>query len=466
MPTLPVNSCFIRKEMFGMSAWNYECLRLRLKALAGGKKYRYSRPVEGNFNCLAPGEFDWWKYKYYIRQIEKAEKGKGIEQFFKVQDLSFSGKGMRKEGKFILTAGGDLLSGSEVTPQTTKHLWDDVKDFYFHADTVYANLETPFAASHTVGNAPKSGIKSAPTLNGTPEMFERFVNGGRGISFFSTANNHCLDAGESGLLETLDFLDSRGYPHVGTARTCEERDSIPILERNGVKIAFISYTFSLNGKTTPEGKEYLTNYIRLNKPNADLSLIRQHARVARQRGADIVIACLHWSLEFEAYPIENVIYMGHRVLKEAGVDVILGNHAHVIQPLEKYHFTDPVSGEEKDGLIAYSLGNLVSDFNTKDCRMSLLLKIGFNKGIQDGREKTVISSLHLKPIYTYKKYAGGQCTDFRLLDFLKLIEQLKAGKNRFGIGKRERKEIFRLEKLFYQLLPEKYSNLIEKAAVE
>ncbi len=58
------------------------------------------------------------------------------------------------------------------------------------------------------------------------------------------------------------------------------------------------------------------------------------------------------------------------------------------------------------------------------------------------------------------------CTDFRLLDFLKLTEQLKAGKNRFGIRKRERKEIFRLESLFYQLLPEKHSNLIEKAAVE
>ncbi len=445
-----------------MSHWNAEKLKLRLQALTGGDRYRYSRPVEGNFNCLAPGEFDWWKYKYYIRQIEKAEKGKDIERFFKEQNLSFQTDGFKKESEFVLSAGGDLLSGSEITPQTTEHLWDDVKDFYFDADTVYANLETPFAVSKKAGNAPKSGITDAPSLNGTAEMFDRFVNGGKGITFFSTANNHALDAGKDGLLETLNFLDAHGYPHVGTARTQEERDRIPIVEKNGIRVAFIAYTFSLNGKETPAGKEYLANYIRLNKPDSDLSLIRQHVSAARQKGADIVVACLHWSLEFESYPVSNVIHMGHRVLKETGADVILGNHAHVIQPLEKYHFTDPLTGAEKDGLIAYSLGNLVSDFNTKNCRTSLLLKIGFAKGTQDGKPKTVINRLQVKPIYTYKHYDSGKCTDFRLLDFLKLTRQLKAGNNRFGIGKKEEKEIFRLERLFYRLLPEKYNYLTEK----
>jgi poly-gamma-glutamate capsule biosynthesis protein CapA/YwtB (metallophosphatase superfamily) len=445
-----------------MPKGNAERIKLRLRALAGGKQYRYSRPVEGNFNCLAPEEFDWWKYKYYIRQIEKAEKGKEIERYFQEQDLSFQNQDFKKEREFTLTAGGDLLPGSEITPQTTKHLWDDIKEFYFGADAVYANLETPFAASQQVGNAPKSGITDAPKLNGTAEMFDRFVNGGKGITFFSTANNHCLDAGESGLTETLDFLDSRGYPHVGTARTPEELDEIPIIEKNGIKIAFIAYTFSLNGKNPSAGKEYMVNYIRLNKPDADISLIRQHALSARQNGADIVIVCLHWSLEFESYPIENVIHMGHRVLNETGADVILGNHAHVIQPLEKYHFIDPFSGEEKDGLIAYSLGNLVSDFNTKNCRTSLLLKIIFAKGTQAGKQKTVIGSLRLSPIYTYKKYESAQCTDFRLLDFLSLTSQLKAGNNQYGFRKREQKEIFRLERLFDQLMPEERAQLFGK----
>lgn len=445
-----------------MSDWNAEQLKLRLKALAGGDRYRYSQPVEGNFNCLAPGEFDWWKYKYYIRQIEKAEKGKGIEQFFNEQDLSFQHGSFENESTFTLTAGGDLLPGSEITKKTTEHLWDDIQDFYFHADVVYANLESPFALSRHLGNAPKIGITDAPALNGTAEMFDRFVNDGKGITFFSTANNHCLDEGESGLIETLNFLDARGYAHIGTARTKEERDDIPIVVKNGIKIAFVAYTFSLNGKQTPDGKEYMADYIRLNKPDTDISIIRQHVLTARKKGADIVIACLHWSLEFESYPISSVIHMGHRILKETGVDIILGNHAHVIQPLEKYHFTDPVSGEEKDGLIAYSLGNLVSDFNTKNCRISLLLKIRFAKGLQDGKQKTVIDSLQLRPIYTYKKYNSAVCTDFRLLDFQELTQQLKAGNNRFGISSKEEKEIFRLERLYKQLLPKKSAIQTEK----
>ncbi len=433
--------------------WDTERLRLRIQALAGGRRYRYSRPVEGNFNCLAPGEFDWWKYKYYIRQIERAEHGKGIEEFFMGQKLTFLGDGFKKDSEFTLTAGGDLLSGSEITPQTTGHLWDDVADFYFNADTVYANLETPFACSQGVGNAPKSGITSAPTLNGSAEMFARFENGGKGITAFSTANNHALDAGEVGLEETLDFLDMHGCLHVGTARTEQERDAIPMVEKNGVKIAFISYTFSLNGKILPEGKEYLVNYIRLNKPDSDLSLIQKHVRSARRNGADIVVACLHWSLEFESYPVSNVIHMGHRVLRETGADVILGNHAHVVQPLESYRFTDPVTGAEKTGLIAYSLGNLVSDFNTKNCRMSLLVKIRFAKGSQNGTPASGIQAIQLKPIYTHKRYNLGQCSDFRLLDFLKLSQQLKNGDNRLGITKKEVREILRLERLYNRLIP-------------
>lgn len=445
-----------------MPGLNLEKAKLRVSTLGNRNKYRYSRPVEGNFNDLAPGEFTWWKYKFYIKQVEKAEKGKHIEQYFLKQDLSFSlDPAFEKKSSFTLTAGGDLLPGDQITPSATEHVWDDVKDFYFAADTVYANLETPFALSQPVGNAPKSGIKDAPKLNGTEEIFNRFVNNGKGINFFSTANNHCLNQGVSGLMDTLNFLDSKGYGHVGTSRTVNERDDVPIIRKNGVNVAFLSYTFSLNGDELPTGKEYIANYIRLNKPDEDISLVKQHVQTARSKKADIVVACLHWSLEFESYPIENVIKMGHRILDETGVDVILGNHAHVIQPIERYRFTDPFSGKQKDGIIVYSLGNLISDFVTKNCRISWLVKLNFAKGIQDGKEKTVIEDLKIKPVYTYKRFESGKCVDFRLLDFLTILREQKTGKSRFTFNKKEEKELFRLEKLFYKLLPAKQNGLLE-----
>lgn len=439
---------------------NLELEKLKLIEEFKNEKYQYSQSVEGNFSCLEPGEFSWWKYKYYIRQIENAEQGKHIEEYFNNQDLEFRvDKDFKATSDFILTAGGDLLTGDQITPYTTKHLWDDIEAFYFYADTVYANLETPIALSKPVGNAPRS-VNEAPKLNGTPEMFQRYTNSGKGINFFSTANNHCLNQGESGLIETLDFLDKQGYKQVGTARTLDEQDDIPIISKNGINIGHVAYTFSLNGDKTPEGKDYLVNHIRLNKPDEDISLIKKHVQIARDRNADIVIAYLHWSLEFESYPIENVIKMGHRILEECGVDVIIGNHPHVIQPIEKYDYIDIISKKKKTGLIAYSLGNLVADFNTKNSLLSCLLKFKFLKGTQNGQEKTIISDLKIKPIYTFKEYHDGKYEQIRLLDFLKLTSELDNGNNKYNLDNENIEEIYRLKKLLFKILPDKYEKLL------
>lgn len=425
------------------------------------KKYEYSQPVEGNFSCLKEGEFDWWKYKFYIKQIEKAEQGKNIEEYFAKQDLKFDlNKDFYIKKEAVFTAGGDLLSGSQITPETTKKLWDDIKDFYFNSDIVYANLETPIAISKPIGNAPKS-VSEAPKLNGTKEMFDVFVQNGKGINFFSTANNHCMNQDEDGLIETLDFLDKEGYRQVGTARTPEEQNNIPITSINDINIGHVAYTFSLNGDKEPEGKEYMVNHIRLNKPEEDISLIKKHVKIAREKGADIVIAYLHWSLEFESYPIENVIKMAHRIVEECGIDIIIGNHPHVFQPIEKYDYIDKNS-IKRASIIAYSLGNLVADFDVKNSLISCILKFKFVKGIENGQEKTVISELKLMPIYTFKIFENNEFKEIRLLNFLKLIYELHSQINKYKLNEDEIKELYRLKNLFFKLIPEKHEFLLEK----
>lgn len=425
------------------------------------EKYEYSQSLGGDFSKLEEDEFDWWKYKFYIKQIEKAEKNKHIEEYFKQQNFEIKlNKNFKAKSQAVFTAGGDLLSGNTINPNTTKSLWDDIKDFYFNADIVYANLETPIAFSKPAGNAPKS-VTEAPKLNGTKEMFEVFVQNGKGINFFSTANNHCMNQGEEGLIETLDFLEKERYRQVGTARSEEEQNNIPVIKKNGIKFGNISYTFSLNGDNDPEGKEYMVNHIKLNKPDTDISLIKKHACIAREKGADIVIAYLHWSLEFESYPIENIIKMGHRIAKECGVDIIIGNHPHVVQPIEKYDYLDR-NNKNKTAIISYSLGNLVADFDVKNSLMSCLLKFKFSKGIESGEEKTIISDLKVLPIYTYKKFEHSQIREIRLLNLLKLIDEISSGVNKYGFKKEEIKELNRLKDLFFKLMPEKYENLLEK----
>lgn len=141
--------------------------------------------------------------------------------------------------------------------------------------------------------------------------------------------------------------------------------------------------------------------------------------------------------------------------------VIIGNHAHVIQPLERYEFADPFSKEQKSGLIAYSLGNLVADFNTANSLLSILLRLQFTKGIQNGVEKTIISSLEVRPFYTLKEYKVGEFQNIRLLDFLKLLNQLDTDINYFRLSNKQVKELRRLKKLFFKLMPDRPEKIVD-----
>ncbi len=440
---------------------------LRVLGFLRGDKYRYSQEYEDNFRYMDREEKLWWCYKATIKQIEKAEKGKSIEEYFRTQDLKFSyEEGFNVLGSLVLTAGGDLNCSEVVYPESTLHLWDDVEEFYFSADIICANLESPLDTSKPLGLVPYACL-TAPKLNTSVDMLERYIGKEKGINFFSTANNHALDQGESGLIATLDNLDSKGVFHVGTSRTPEEQSDIPIIEVNGIRVAMLSYTYCLNGHEPIQGKEYMTNFIRLNKPNADLSLLCEHVRIAKEKKADIIIAMLHWSIEFESYPIENVIKMGHRIL-ESGVDVILGGHPHVAQPMEKYIYADPYTGVKKEGFIIYSLGEMVA-YNAfgKNSRLGFIVKLEISKGMANGTSKTLLTKVRIQPIYTLLRKLNKHHYDYRVLDFVKTINDIREGKNPYGFSAKEKKELYRLEGLLYnQLLPEEKDFLFKKIGVK
>lgn len=426
-----------------------------------GEKYEYSQEYEDNFKYMELDEKLWWGYKSVIKQIEKGEKGKGIEGFFANQDLKFRhDEDFTADSRITLSAGGDLSSSEMIYPENTGGMWDDVENFYFSADIVCANLEAPIVPSKPSTGVPGMCL-TAPKLNISPEMFERFVNSGKGVNFFSTANNHSLDQGEEGIISTLDFLDSKGYKHVGTARIREEQKDIPIIEKNGIKTAFLSYTYCLNGEDSIPGKEYMTNMLRLNKPDTDISIIKEHVRIAKERGADIVAAILHWSIEFETYPIENIIIMGHKIM-ECGVDIILGGHPHVAQPMEKYCFFDPYEKREKTGFIVYSLGELVSlNLFSKNSRLANIVKLEISKGMEKGVKTTRITDLKVMPIYISFRNMGTGKTDYRVLDFRKTLEELNNGENPHCFSSGEIKELHRLEKLLYEkILPRDCSGIL------
>jgi len=395
----------------------------------------------------------WWLYKYYYRQVELPEPGKGIAEHFAAQRLDFPlPKDFAAAATARIAAAGDILAHRHVRGDTLKHLWDDTGAWFFDANISCANLESPVAPSQPYSPIPKN-LLIPLRMNNSVEVFDACIRNGGGINFFSTANNHALDRGEAGLLETLDFLDQKGVPHTGTARNETERDDIPVLEKQGVRIAFLSYTFALNGLPVPKGKDYLVNMVRLNRADCDLSLIERHIRIAKEeKAADMVIACIHWSLEFESFPTRHIIDRGHRLL-ETGIDVIIGNHAHGLQGAEQYPFLDPYSGVKKQGLILYALGDLLSWHPALNTRLGCLAKISVQKGAIGGRPVTVVAGVELKPTYLYSEIHQEQCSDYRVMDLEALAQQVEEGRAPLALSRKQKTEILRLRALAGKILP-------------
>ena len=415
-------------------------------------KFRHSQPFEGDAANMDFKETMYWCFKFFVKYIEKPERGKGLESFFENQDFSFScADRFVEKSSFTIGTGGDLLPTEHLRVDNSGRLWNDISDFYYKADLVMANLESPIADAAPVSYVTKV-FTGMPFLNNGQDIFERLVDGGKGINFFSTANNHTLDQGEEGLISTLNFLDAKGYPHVGSARTTEERDCPLMIDRNGIKIAFLSWTFSLNKSIIPEGKDYLVNHLRLNHQGIDISRIQRQVKDAKAAGADAVVACLHWGLEYESYPTAPLIQTGHRLI-ESGIDAIIGNHAHTVQPIECYCYKDKETGEDKKGLIIYALGDLVSanhpGFNS---RLGALARIRFSKGEADGKSCVRITSLDIMPFYIYQEMKGDLCSDFRILRLKKLAADLRSGMKTVDIPEKEAREIERLDKLARKLL--------------
>ena len=217
-----------------------------------------------------------------------------------------------------------------------------VAPYLARADYAVANLETPF------GGADK-GYSGDPPFNAPDSLAGTLRDAG--IDLVSTANNHALDQGWAGLVRTLAVLDAAGLSHVGTYRSSRERAAPFIVDIKGIKVAFLSYTDWLNGLSLDnEHAAYAVNTL-------DADVVAQDAAVARMWGAEVVIALLHYGVEYERLPSDKQVAISNDILSR-GVDVILGSHPHVVQPIE--HVFEYGTWRVNDKYVAYSLGNFLS----------------------------------------------------------------------------------------------------------
>jgi hypothetical protein len=250
---------------------------------------------------------------------------------------------------FTVAAAGDVLIHPELVEQAAKDakktgkgkngldfgpLMAGVKPVISKADLAVCHLETP------VGN-PKGPFEGYPEFLVPPQILTTLKD--VGYDTCSTASNHTFDHGLKAVKRTLDAMDKAGLGHTGSARTPEEAQQINIRDVNGVKVAHLAYSWESFLNPTPKNQSWAFN--RLNFADIKKTVAR-----ARAEGAEAVILSVHWGLEHYNEPSVPQLKLAERITKETDVDLVIGHHAHVVQPIQKLNGT----------WVAYSLGNEVA----------------------------------------------------------------------------------------------------------
>lgn len=235
--------------------------------------------------------------------------------------------------------------------------FQSVAPWFKTADLAVVNLETP------IGPAPHSGY---PCFN-APESFLQALRDA-GFDLFLTANNHTLDRRDRGLRHTLDALDAHSLPHLGTYHDAAARDSLLPHIRNvqGFRIGFLNYTYGTNGIEARDGA--CVDYI-------DTLQMRSDIFATRAGGAELVCVCVHWGDEYHMLPNASQRSLASWLQRE-GVEMIIGSHPHVVQPMELR--------ENADGtrcLVVYSLGNFISNMRTRDTRGGAVVSVRLERDI-------------------------------------------------------------------------------------
>ena len=255
------------------------------------------------------------------------------------------------ESRVTFAAVGDVLMHQAVKEtamdaakrgfgnQGYDFLWGELREMLSSVDIAFANLETPVA--------PKSSIGTGAFLfNADPVMLQSLQT--LGIDLVSFANNHAYDQGRKGLIETMGELRKTQLDFIGAGDTCASAKTAIIKEVKGIKIGFIGASAVFNNQLNAAENEACVNVFE--RESALASVIN-----ARAAGAEFIVYSLHGGTEYKTAPSAQLIEDVH-ALMEAGVDVFLGHHPHVLQPVEVYATRD-----HRYAAAIYSLGNFVSN---------------------------------------------------------------------------------------------------------
>lgn len=290
---------------------------------------------------------------------------------------------IRQEEKHLLLAAvGDVMLGRRVgallDEKGRESAYEGFSFLFNEADAVFGNLESPL--SDRGEKLKGKGI----WLRASPDKADLLKEAG--FTVLSLANNHILDYGDEALFDTLDLLDIAGISRVGAGRDIEEARQPEIFQKGDVSMGFLAYhEFSYYFWSYDEKRRFAAEE---NKPGTapmDIEPLLQDVRALAEK-VDIVVVSLHWGIEESNTVTEEQRRLAHAII-DAGADVILGHHPHVIQGIEIY----------RNRPVFYSLGNYIFDQNDENNKQGMAVGLRFYEG--------KLTSMEAYPLYVSEKRA-------------------------------------------------------------
>ncbi|MCL2159446.1 MAG: CapA family protein [Oscillospiraceae bacterium] len=276
-----------------------------------------------------------------------------------------------------------------------KDMYRDVENLVKGYDIALVNVETPIAGD-------EFKYDGYPNFNTPKENAFALMDIGFGI--INTANNHMLDKWEKGYQNSINFWDSQaGILQIGSFKNKEDFENIRIYEKNGVTIAFLSYTYSTNGMTLPAGSEMVIPYI-------DAATIERQVKAARPL-ADLLFVVMHWGDEDSFSPNQQQRNLA-QMMVDNDVDVIIGMHPHVFQETK---WVARANG--KKTLLTYSIGNMISGMLGAKNMIGGFLSFDIVKTTKNGASETTIENAEIIPIMTHYNMQRKRFQIYRFEDY-------------------------------------------------
>lgn len=341
-------------------------------------------------------------YKKFLNKPKKEEKKVEEKKPVKTE----------KDYQFNLVMVGDALIhyGLYADAKQSDGSYD-FKPMLTNMKPIISKYDLAYYNQETILGGTKMGLDSYPRFNSPQEVGDAFID--CGFDMVSLATNHTMDKGEEGVLSSVAYW--KKHPEIVTSgqwASQQERDEVKTYEKNNITYAFFSYTMWNNGLPTPQGKDYLSNEYSEEKAKADIEKVRDKV--------DVVIVAMHWGNEY-SLGVSDAQEKEGKFLSDLGVDIIIGAHPHVVEPVEYIN-----NGKT---LVIYSLGNVISDQNGIENLTGLIMETTVKKHV-DLEDNVTISVVEPKAqlVYTYaNRHTGGYNKAFKLYTYSQLNDKLLPG---------------------------------------